>query len=175
MKHLKYYLSFLFLAITASSFAQTDKETTIKIVADKSYIFNANSAQPLSSADVNQVLSRMSGGANGSYINLSGSQYDVVVTKDSIVAYLPYYGRSYNAPYNPTESGIKFKSRDFSYTEAKGKKGSYTIKIQTKDLKMENYQMILNVSQNGYASLMVNSNNKQAISYNGFLSEAKKK
>jgi hypothetical protein len=175
MKHLKYYLGFLFLAITTQSFAQTDKETTAKIVTDKNYIFNANSALPLSSSEVNQILSRMSGGANGSYINLTGSQYDLVVTKDSIVAYLPYYGRSYNAPYNPTEGGIKFKSKDFTYTETKGKKGSYSIQIRTKDLRAENYQMILNISQNGYASLMVNGTNKQAINYNGFLSEAKQK
>ncbi|GGI22549.1 hypothetical protein GCM10008119_03200 [Pedobacter mendelii] len=158
------------------AFAQTDKETTTKIVADKNYIFTANNAMPLANNDISRIMSSFPGGQGGSgTINLSGSQYDLKVTKDSIVAYLPYYGRAYSAPYNPTDGGIKFTSKKFTYKESKNKKGTYSINISTNDLKKENYQLYLSISQNGYASLMVNSINKQSINFNGLLEEPKKK
>ncbi|KQR69800.1 DUF4251 domain-containing protein [Pedobacter sp. Leaf176] len=174
MKHLK-LLSILFFALVAQAFSQTDKQTTAKIIADKSYIFTANTAMPMANQDVSQVLRNLPGSQGGGVINLSGAAYDFTVTPDSIVAYLPYYGRAFFAPYNPTEGGIKFKSKDFSYTQSKNKKGSYSVNIKTKDLKSENYQMVLTVSEKGYATLMVNSNNRQPINFSGILSEPKKK
>ncbi|RYD77603.1 MAG: DUF4251 domain-containing protein [Sphingobacteriales bacterium] len=176
MKHMKLILSLSFILMITQAFSQTDKETTMKIVADKNYIFSANSAMPLANNDVSRIMRSFPGGQGGSgTINLSGSQYDLKVTKDSVVAYLPYYGRAFSAPYNPNEGGIKFTSKNFTYTESKTRKGSYSINIRTKDLNLENYQMYLTVSPNGYASLVVNSVNKQAINFNGVLAEPKKK
>lgn len=174
MKHLKLTLSIAIVFATAQTFAQTNKETTTKIVTDKHYTFVANTAMPMANNDISKVLSQLPGGQGGSSINLTGSQYDVQVTKDSVVAYLPYYGRSYNAPYPASEGGIKFTSKDFSYVESKGKKGNYTIQINTKDVKRENYRLTINISSSGYASLMASSVNKQPITFNGYLSESKK-
>ncbi|MBB6237688.1 hypothetical protein HDC90_002310 [Pedobacter sp. AK013] len=174
MKRLNLILSLAFLSLGFQSFAQTNKETTVKIVADKNYTFVANSAVPMSNNDVNRVLAMMPGGQGGSTINLTGSQYDVKVTKDSIVAYLPYFGRSFSAPMDPTQGGIKFTSKDFTYTESKNKKGLYTIQINTKDVKRENYRFTINISTNGYASLTASSVNKQPIIFNGYLDEPKK-
>ena len=174
MKHLKYISLCLFTLLANQLFAQTNPEITSKIVASQNYVFNANNAMPMSGTDVNRVLSNLPGGLGSSTINLSGAQYDVKVTKDSIVAYLPYYGRSYSAPVNPTDGGIKFTSKKFTYTESVNKKGVYYIRISTKDLTRENYQLVISISKNGYASLMVNSNNKQPINFNGYLSEPKK-
>jgi len=175
MKPLKYLLSIILIAVTAQTFAQTNKETTLKIVGNKNFVFVANTAIPMSNADVNKILSRMPGGQGGGTINLTGSQYDVRVTKDSVIAYLPYYGRSYNAPMDPNEGGIKFTSKDFSYNETKSKKGSHTIQINTKDVKKENYRFTINISTNGYASLIASSTNKQPITFYGYLAEPKKK
>ena len=36
--------------------------------------------------------------------------YYLKVSKDTVVAYLPYFGRAYTAPADPTEGGIKFTS-----------------------------------------------------------------
>ncbi|MBO9675938.1 MAG: DUF4251 domain-containing protein [Sphingobacteriaceae bacterium] len=175
MKRLNLILSLGFLALSVQSFAQTDKETTAKIVADKNYTFVANTALPMSNNDINRVLAMMPGSQAGSAINLTGSQYDVKVTKDSIVAYLPYFGRSFSAPMDPTQGGIRFTSKDFTYTESKNKKGLYTIQINTKDVKRENYRFTINISTNGYASLTASSVNKQPIVFNGYLDEPKKK
>ncbi|MDQ0968271.1 hypothetical protein QFZ20_003674 [Flavobacterium sp. W4I14] len=174
MKRLNLILSLAFLLIGVQLLAQTNKETTVKIVADKNYTFVANTAMPMSNNDINKVLAMMPGSQGGGSINLTGSQYDVKVTKDSIVAYLPYYGRSFSAPMDPTQGGIKFTSKDFTYTESKNKKGSYTIQINTKDVKRENYRFTINISTNGYASLTASSMNKQPIIFNGYLDEPKK-
>ncbi|WP_426327347.1 DUF4251 domain-containing protein [Pedobacter sp. R-06] len=174
MKRLNLILSLASLLIGVQLSAQTNKETTVKIVADKNYTFVANTALPMSNNDINKVFSMMPGALGGSSINLTGSQYDVRVTKDSIVAYLPYYGRSFSAPMDPTQGGIKFTSKDFTYTESKNKKGSYTIQINTKDVKRENYRFTINISTNGYASLTASSVNKQPIIFNGYLDEPKK-
>ncbi|MFD2583016.1 DUF4251 domain-containing protein [Pedobacter vanadiisoli] len=175
MKRLNLILSLGFLVLGIQSFAQTDKETTAKIVADKNYTFVANTALPMSNNDISRVLAMMPGSQSGSAINLTGSQYDVKVTKDSIVAYLPYFGRSFSAPMDPTQGGIRFTSKDFTYTESKNKKGLYTIQINTKDVKRENYRFTINISTNGYASLTASSVNKQPIVFNGYLDEPKKK
>ncbi|MCZ4245184.1 DUF4251 domain-containing protein [Pedobacter punctiformis] len=175
MKHLKYLMSVLLIAVTAQGFAQTDKETTVRIVGDKNFIFIANSAMAMASMEISRIMTKMPGGQSAGTINLSGAQYDLKITPDSIVAYLPYYGRSFNAPMDPTEGGIKFTSKDFTYQESKSKKGSYTIQINTKDVKRENYRLTLNVSTNGYATLNASSVNKQPITFNGYISEPKKK
>ncbi|WP_316824349.1 DUF4251 domain-containing protein [Pedobacter miscanthi] len=175
MKRLNLILGLVFLTIGVRSFAQTDKETTVKIVADKNYTFIANTAIPMSNIDVSRVLAMMPGSQGGSAINLSGSQYDVRVTKDSVVAFLPYYGRSYSAPIDPSQGGIKFTSKNFTYTESKSKKGAYTIQINTKDVQRENYRFTINISTNGYAQLTASSINKQPILFNGYLAEPKKK
>ncbi|WP_443945827.1 DUF4251 domain-containing protein [Pedobacter sp. AW1-32] len=175
MKHLKSLFSIALILIAAHTFAQTDVQTTSRIVQDKQYTFVANSAMPLSNNDVSAILNRMPGSTGGSVINLSGQQYDLKVTKDSLVAYLPFYGRSFNAPYNPSEGGIKFTSKDFTYKESKNKKGTYTIQMNTKDLKRENYMLTLTITTTGYATLTASSVNKQAIFFNGYLDEPAKK
>lgn len=173
MKILK-KLSFAVLALaTLQASAQTDKATTAKIIAQKNYVFVATSALPLNATDVNNVLSRMPGNVGAGAINLNGSNYDVKVVGDSIIAYLPYYGRSFSAPINRDDSGIKFTSTEFSYDAEKRKKG-WQIAIKTKDTK-DSPRLNLNISENGYGSLVVSTNNKQSITYNGYIAEVAKK
>lgn len=175
MKPLKSILTAALILVAAQTFAQTDKETTLRIVKDKTYTFVANTAIPMSNTDINKVLNMMPGAQGGGSINLTGSQYDVRITADSVIAYLPYYGRAFNAPMNPSEGGIKFTSKDFTYKESKNKRGNYTIQINTKDTKQDNYNLTLSISTTGYASLTASSNNKQPIMFNGYLQEPKKK
>jgi len=174
MKTIKNILVFAALFIAMQVNAQTDKETTIKVINAQHFIFNATSAMPLANMDVNNILSKMPGGNGGGLIQLSGSQYLLTVTKDSVEAYLPYYGRAYTATMNPDDSGIKFKSKNFKYKADKKKKGSWLITINPKDTR-DTQSMTLNVSENGYATLNVNSNNRQSISFNGYISEPKEK
>ncbi|TDQ06559.1 DUF4251 domain-containing protein [Pedobacter metabolipauper] len=164
-----FVIAALFTAIQVS--AQTDTATTIRLVNAKNFIFNATTASPLSNMELNAVLSKMQGGiGSAGVVQLSGSQYKLTVTPDSVDAYLPYYGRSYTAPLNPNDSGIKFSSKKFSYTNTKKKKGNWVITIRPKDTRDIN-SLTIHVSTKGYASVTVNSNSKQSISFNGYISD----
>ncbi len=111
---------------------------------------------------------------SGKPINLT-SEYDLQVSNDTTVtAYLPYFGRAYTAPMDPTESGIKFKSKDFDYKIENDKKGGWIISITTKDTK-QRVDMVLSVTTSGSAMLSVNDETRQSISFNGYIDELKKK
>jgi hypothetical protein len=107
------------------------------------------------------------------------SEYDVVVSKDTVVAYLPYFGRAHVAPINPysNEGGIKFTSTKFDYKVTTGKKGGWEILIKPKgnnigDMK-DVQQLKLTVSSSGYATLFVLSTNRDPISFNGTVEAGK--
>ncbi|WP_113654503.1 DUF4251 domain-containing protein [Pedobacter namyangjuensis] len=175
MNELKSLSAVILLAISITANAQTDKATTKRIVDDKNFVFVATSAMPLNATDISNVLNRMPGNMNtGGNINLTGSSYDVRITADSVVSYLPYYGRSFSAPIGRDESGFRFTSKKFSYASKATKKGGWSITINSKDVK-DNVRMNLSITQSGYATLNVMSNNKQSISYNGYISEPKAK
>jgi hypothetical protein len=149
----------LLTAITASAQntdkqqKQTAKETEIKNLIDSQrYVFVAQSATPLS----------------GRTRQLT-SQYDLRVTKDTVAAFLPYFGRAYTAPpIGSTEGGIRFTNKDFQYTAKEGAKGGWDIYIQTKDAS-DSYRLNLSISKSGYANLQVSSNNRQPISFYGYI------
>jgi hypothetical protein len=175
MKTLKniFLIALLFSAVSLN--AQTDKATTKRIVEAQNYVFVATTALPLNAADINQIMNRMPGYNGGGTINLSGSSYDLSVTKDSLVSYLPYYGRSFTPKYgNIDENGIKFKSKKFSYKSSVRKKGGWNIAMIPKDVK-DNYRLNLVITESGYGTLTVNNNNQQSITFNGYISEPKEK
>ena len=154
--------------LTANSFAQTTEESTATMLNKQSYIFVATSAVPSNVQDLNKVMSKMQGGAQSGFINLNGDGYELIVTSDSVVAYLPYYGRAYSAPMNQSGGGVKFTSKQFVYKKSQRKKGNWDVTITTKDV-FESYRLSLNIAVNGNASLYLHSNNKQTITYNGYL------
>lgn len=160
--------------VSVNALAQTDKATTAKIVEAKTYTFVARSATPLNVQDISAIMSRMPGNMQGGTINLNETYYEVKVTPDSVVAFLPYYGRSFTAPIGQNEGGIKFNSKKFEYKSTKGRKRGWDIVIDTKDAK-ENYRLALNIGDEGYATLSLNSNAKQSITYQGYLKENEKK
>ncbi|MGY0039930.1 DUF4251 domain-containing protein [Pedobacter sp. NJ-S-72] len=172
------FKNFLILALLFSGLqlkAQSDQETTAKVIDAKNYVFAATSATPLNVADINNVMSKMPGYTGGGNINLNGSNYDLSITPDSLVAYLPYYGRSYTPKIGDSnDSGIKFKSKDFSYKSTKNKKGGWLIQMKPKDVK-DNYNLTLSVTKTGNASLTITSNSQQSISYTGTINEPKLK
>ncbi|TZF84486.1 DUF4251 domain-containing protein [Pedobacter sp. BS3] len=131
-----------------------DKQVAVKNMIDKrNYNFIAQTAIPTS----------------GRTWNLT-TEYTLTVTKDSIMCYLPYFGRAYVAPMDPTKGGIEFKSKKFDYKSVKGRKGGWDITITPNDTE-DVRQLQLSISDDGYASLNVNSNNRQAISFNGYIEE----
>ncbi len=170
MRLLKIFYTAALTILSATAFAQTDKATTEKIVEAKTFTFVATSATPMNTQDISAIMGRFPGGNAGGSVNLNDPYYEVKVSPDSVVVYLPYYGRSFTAPTNPNEGGIKFSSKKFDYKSKKGKKQGWDVTVIPKDGR-EGYKLNLNISSEGYASLSIVSNNKQSISYNGYLKE----
>ncbi|NMB49792.1 MAG: DUF4251 domain-containing protein [Bacteroidales bacterium] len=93
--------------------------------------------------------------------------YYLKVSKDTVVAYLPYFGRAYTAPADPTEGGIKFTSTNFEYEVSEGKrKGNWQVLIKTHDTDRE-IVLYLDIWENGSARLDVTDPNRQALSFQG--------
>lgn len=129
-----------------------------KLIDAQNYVFKAQSATPL---------------RGGRFIQLT-SEYDVVVSKDKITSFLPYFGRAFTAPINPTEGGIRFTSEKFDYQVSKKKKGRQEIIIKPTDLLNPDVrQMVLNVSETGNATLSVTNNNRDPITFDGYITAAK--
>ncbi|MBE7173430.1 MAG: DUF4251 domain-containing protein [Williamsia sp.] len=102
------------------------------------------------------------------------SQYDLTLSGDTVISSLPYFGRAYVAPMNPSESGLSFTTTTSDYRVKLKKKGAREIGISTKAAG-DNQRMQLTVFSNGTASLQVTSNNRDAISFTGYVQEIKKR
>ncbi|MDR2953963.1 MAG: DUF4251 domain-containing protein [Prevotella sp.] len=100
----------------------------------------------------------------GKAINLDSS-FSLKVSKDTINSYLPYYGRAYTA--QPLEGGgIKFVSTDFKYNLAEDSKGMRNIVIEANTTNNK-YKMYLSIGNTGSATLTVQDNNRQSITFYG--------
>ena len=123
------------------------------LIDQQEFVFKADMAYPM----------------GGRSKNLSSDYYDLRVSKDTVVAYLPYYGRAYSAPIDPSKGGIQFTSTNFDYSVVPAKKGGWNITIKTKD-GGDAQQLFLSVSTSGYANLQVSSVSRQSISFSGRIS-----
>jgi hypothetical protein len=101
------------------------------------------------------------------------SPYDLTVSKDTVRAFLPYFGQAYIAPIDPTEGGIKFTSTDFEHRVVKGKRpGNWRMTIKA-SVTGRSLTLYLDVWGNGTAQLIVNDPDKQSISFEGYIVDTK--
>ena len=91
--------------------------------------------------------------------------YSVEVRNDSLISYLPYFGRAYNVPYGGGK-GLNFSAPIESYREGVGKNGKRHIEIGlTND--EDTYLYVLDVFDNGSSSVSVSARQREQISYTG--------
>jgi hypothetical protein len=154
------------LTVFSASQAQDSKqdkkakqEAQIKQIVDSQhYVFKAQTAYPLGARSVQLT-----------------SDYDLKITKDEIVSYLPYYGRAYSATPGSSDNGLNFTTKSFEYSSTPTKKDDgWEIVIKPKDTKQAR-EMLLTAFKNGSANLTVNSNDKQTISFSGYIVPIKPK
>lgn len=141
--------------------AQQNKPTKEVIlnnsIDSQQYIFNAQYATPMS----------------GQQKYLTGD-YVLKVSKDTIVCYLPYFGRAYTATAYNADGGLKFTTTNFDYKISNKKKNRWDIIITPKD-GQDVQTLDLTIFSNGNADLRVNSNNRQSISFSGYITQNKLK
>ena len=145
-----------FLAAQESRTEFNEKESNTQAMIDaQRYVFKAQSAHP----------------TRGRIIQLN-SEYELAVLNDTIRTYLPYFGRAYSAPMNGRGGGIDFTSKDFDYNLKNRRKGGWDITIKPKDVS-DIREINMTVYENKFASVRVSSNNKEPISFNGYIAQKK--
>jgi len=145
-------LSVVLLTATIIHAQELDKATVEKAVNSKHFVFKARTVLP----------------TRGSSRSLT-SEYEVRLLGDSVISHLPYFGRVYNATYGGG-GGIDFTSAKFDYKSKLRKKGGWDVTIETKDVQ-DRQKLIFFISETGYASLQVTDNNREPISFNGYIVE----
>ena len=149
-------IAFALLPLTTEAQNKKDKKEQIKLIVEpQNYVFKAQTALP-------------TGGATRPLT----SDYDLRISKDTILSDLPYFGRAFTAPLNPSEGPLRFTSTDFQYAVANRKKGGWDVTSTPKDV-TDPRQINMSIFDNGTASVMVNSYNRQPISFNGYITAKK--
>lgn len=165
MRRIKIYI-ILLTTLLCNSCATTNqvenKKQLIAAIEKHMYTFTAINVQPMSAPT----------------FNLTSNYYTVNVKPDSVKIFLPYFGVSYNAPLDATKGGFDLTSTKFKYEEKKQKKGLYEIMITPQDASVFNTPqdiryLILNIGESGYGTIILQSNNKQMISFYGTFAPTK--
>ncbi|MFV0594040.1 MAG: DUF4251 domain-containing protein [Draconibacterium sp.] len=133
------------------------KEKTKKLISDKTWRFDADRMLPTTGPSKTLV-----------------TDYGVDFLSDKIESYLPFMGRAYKADYGSTNSPMDFKSEVEDYKIEDWEKGGWLIQFSVKN-KSDFMQFTYTISATGSASLSVSSSDRQNISYQGEITEVKKK
>ncbi|KMQ69585.1 hypothetical protein ACM39_00520 [Chryseobacterium sp. FH2] len=172
---MKKYISIIFvlgfLLFFQSCTAQNmDPQTVTNLVTSKDFSFHAERATP-TNYDVINVMNSMPNSTSTRILDLSGSNYSIDLKKDKLEVVLPYFGRVFNPSYGNTDkNGYRFTSKDFTVNSIQGKKGKWIVTIKVKDVSTVD-EITIEVFKNGKAFTSIKSNDRQPISYDGYISE----
>ena len=145
--------SFVLMMFTADAQTRDQKQERIqKLVDSRTFSFIAESATPMS----------------GGNIRLTATNYHLNLNRDSLNSFLPYFGTAYRAEYVSSESPLSFISSDFTLSEKPTKRGGWILTIRL-DQPDDPDMLILDISQSGYATLSVNSSDRQSIAFYGYI------
>lgn len=100
----------------------------------------------------------------GRTVNLT-TDYSLEVRGDTLISYLPYFGRAYNLPYGGGK-GLNFTAPIKGYQAVKAKKDMTRVIIETQNDE-DQYIYQIEVFDNGSASVYVNSRERESINYTG--------
>jgi hypothetical protein len=130
------------------------------------FVFSAKRANPTNYAVIN-TISSIPNAPSTRILDLDNG-YGITFNKKQIVVALPYFGRAYKTPINTSDTSFRFTTKEYSWTKTDGKKGKVTYTIVPKDI--SNIQKIyLEVFPTGSAMVSVDSNDRQPISYDGYI------
>ena len=136
---------------TGSSKTDDKKKEAVKeLIVSENYKIDVNTAMPM----------------RGRSIPLT-SLYSLEIRNDSVISYLPYYGRAYSIPYGGG-NGLNFKAPLKEYNMKLDKKGNSVITFTARNPE-DKFDFRVKVYSNGSTSIDVNMQNRQSISFQGEL------
>lgn len=138
------------------------------LLESNEFTFVAEHANP-NNLDVVNVMNSIPGGSSSTILNLD-SGYTIEITKEELKVTLPYFGRMYTPSIDSSKNSYRFTSKDFTINKKDGKKGSSVFTIIAND--RQNVRTItIEVFKNGKAYTSIDSNDRQPISYDGYITD----
>jgi hypothetical protein len=159
----------LIIAFTFSSYAQENirnrresrserkqnkKEEVKNLLEEKTFVFKPTHAIPMGGGNI--------------YLNHS---YDAQLKGDTLTSYLPFFGVAYHAEYGARQSALSF-TQPVENLDLKTTKKGYQVSVDVRN-KMDHLTYTFFVSDQGFATLNVNSTNRQSISFYGSIEAAR--
>ncbi len=130
-----------------------DFERTSVLIESGNYVYQVQSVNPTGGRTIHTT-----------------SMYTMKATDGTFDAYLPFFGRAYQADYGG-DGGIKFNGEPENLEIQKDAR-KYTISVSfTIKEPNDRFSVNLVVGSNGYGTLNITSQKRQAISYYGLISE----
>lgn len=144
-------------------------ETNALVTSDE-FSFHAERANP-TNYDVINIANSMPGAPAVRMFQLQGDGYGFGMKKNELVVVLPYFGRTFNPSYGNTDgNSYRFTSKDFTVEKTQKKKGKWIYVIKPKDVTNVS-DIFIEIFKNGKALVSIKSNDRQPISYDGYISE----
>lgn len=164
---LLFIFGFLFFFQNCSSQNTVESKTVDALVNSDAFTFYAQRANP-TNYDVINVMNSMPNSTSTRMLNLDGN-YTIVLKRNILEVVLPYFGRSFKPNYNGDNS-YRFTSKDFTIDKSQNKKGKWIVKIKPND-NTNASEIIIEIYKNGKAFTSMRSNDRQPISYDGYISK----
>lgn len=156
--------------------SEARKEAVREMIESRQFEFTGDWAIPMSGNDMNQVwrAGLLQPGDSPNRINLIGNYNFLKVNKDSISAFLPFYGgQQFNVNVNSRDQAIQFeevaKDLQVTYDERKER---YDIRFSASKGN-HGYVVFLTVLSNATANLRISSSTRDNISYQGSIKRLK--
>lgn len=172
---MKKYLTIISLFILILSFQSCSAQNTVdsqivnSLVSSEEFTFHAERANPMN-YDVLNVLNSMPNNPSTRILQLDSGSYTIELKKDKMEVVLPYFGRAFNTTYGSSDNSYRFTSKDYTVTKSQSKKGNWVFKIKPNDVKNVS-DINIEVYKNGKAFTSIRSNDRQPITYDGYISK----
>lgn len=158
-----FLLTFLF---SCTSQTYVDEKSLDQFISSNELTFMAKRANP-TNFDVINVMNSIPNNNSARMLNLDYG-YSVVLKDKELTVNLPYFGRLFNPSYDTSKNSYNFTSKDFTISKVQNKKGNWVYTISPKD--QNNIKVIyLEIFKNGAAFVSIDSSDRQAISYDGYI------
>lgn len=141
----------------SSSSSVARKEQAARTQQGVKQAVNSNSYK----IEVNQMI------PTGAPSRMLTTLYSLEIKNDSVFSYLPYFGRAYSAPYGGGNS-MSFNAPVEDYKVKYGRKDKIEIEFDATNMN-DRLTYRITIFPNASASINVNSNNRQPVSYQGNL------
>lgn len=148
------YIAFIAGGCSAASQNPGRVEKMRTVIEQKNFTFKPEAILPLAST--------------GGRLDLATGRYVVTLNNGTLTSDLPFVGESISPTIGRDEENIRFTTTDFTYNVKNIKKNHWEITLRPQNQQQVS-DMVFSVFDNGTATLRVNSNTRQAVSFSGYL------